>query len=105
MPPIVTAAAGPLHRVRTLLGVGVPMRDGVKLSTDVYLPEGPGPFPVILIRTPYNNNVDYLVEDGVYFAQRCYAVAIQDVRGRFDSEGEWAPFVHEARDGYDAQEW
>jgi uncharacterized protein len=92
-------------RVRTLLGVPVAMRDGVRLSTDVYLPDAPGPFPVILIRTPYNNNVESLVEDGVYFAQRGYAVAIQDVRGRFDSEGEWTPFAHEARDGYDAQEW
>ena len=60
---------------------------------------------MILIRTPYSNNVDYQVQDGVYFAQRGYAVAIQDVRGRFDSEGEWAPFLHEAEDGYDAQEW
>ena len=60
---------------------------------------------MILIRTPYSNNADYQVEDGVYFAQRGYAVAIQDVRGRFDSDGEWAPFVHEAEDGYDAQEW
>ena len=100
-----TDVARPLHRVRTLLGIGVPMRDGVKLSTDVYLPDGPGPFPVILIRTPYSNNVEAGVQDGVYFAQRGYAVAIQDVRGRFDSEGEWAPFVHEAEDGYDAQEW
>ncbi|HEY7141589.1 MAG TPA: CocE/NonD family hydrolase, partial [Methylomirabilota bacterium] len=84
MPPP-PAVAHPLHRVRTLLGIGVPMRDGVKLSTDVYLPDGPGPFPVILIRTPYSNNVDSQVQDGVYFAQRGYAVAIQDVRGRFDS--------------------
>ena len=104
MPPV-TASARPLHRVRTLLGVGVPMRDGVKLSTDVYLPDAPGPFPVILIRTPYGNNVAAGVEDGVYFAQRGYVVAIQDVRGRFDSEGAWSPFVHEAQDGYDAQEW
>ena len=104
MPPL-TAVPRPLHRVRTLLGIGVPMRDGVKLSTDVYLPDGPGPYPVILIRTPYSNNVEAGVQDGVYFAQRGYAVAIQDVRGRFDSEGEWAPFVHEAEDGYDAQEW
>jgi uncharacterized protein len=91
--------------VRTLLDVPVAMRDGVRLSTDVYLPDAPGPFPIILIRTPYSNNVEYLVEDGVYFAQRGYAVAIQDVRGRFDSDGEWSPFAHEARDGYDAQEW
>jgi hypothetical protein len=81
------------------------MRDGVRLSTDVYLPEDPGPFPVILIRTPYNNNLEAQVQDAVYFAQRGYAVAIQDVRGRFDSEGEWSPFVHEAQDGYDTQEW
>lgn len=97
--------ARPLHRVRTMLGVPVRMRDGVKLSTDVYLPDAPGPFPVILVRTPYSNNVDYQVQDALYFATRGFAVAIQDVRGRFDSGGEWAPFVHEAEDGYDAQEW
>jgi hypothetical protein len=84
------------------------MRDGVRLATDVYLPDGPdaaGPFPVILIRTPYSSNVEANVQDGIYFAQRGYAVVIQDVRGRFDSEGEWTPFLHEAEDGYDAQEW
>ena len=80
-----------LHGVRTQLGIGVPMRDGVKLSTDLYQPDAPGPFPVILIRTPYGNNVEAGVEDAVYFAQRGYAVAIQDVRGRFDSEGDWSP--------------
>jgi putative CocE/NonD family hydrolase len=102
-----SAPASPrsLHGVRTQLGIGVPMRDGVKLSTDLYQPDAPGPFPVILIRTPYCNNVAAGVEDAVYFAQRGYAVAIQDVRGRFDSEGAWSPFVHEAQDGYDAQEW
>jgi putative CocE/NonD family hydrolase len=106
MPPTAPhAPSAPTHRIRTQLGVPVPMRDGVRLSTDVYLPVGPGPFPVILIRTPYSNNVESLVQDGVYFAQRGYAVVIQDVRGRFDSEGEWSPFVHEAEDGYDAQEW
>jgi putative CocE/NonD family hydrolase len=81
------------------------MRDGVKLSTDVYLPDAAGPFPVILIRTPYNNNGEAYVEDAVFFAQRGYAVVVQDTRGRFDSEGVWTPFAHEAQDGYDAQEW
>ena len=51
------ASSRSLHRVRTQLGIGVPMRDGVKLATDLYLPDAPGPFPVILIRTPYCNNV------------------------------------------------
>jgi putative CocE/NonD family hydrolase len=88
-----------------MLGLSVPMRDGVRLSTDVYLPDAPGPFPVILVRTPYNNNVEASVQDAVFFAQRGYAFVVQDVRGRFDSEGEWSPFVHEAQDGYDTQEW
>ena len=100
-----SAVARPLLRVRTRLGVRVPMRDGVRLATDVYHPDAPGPFPVILIRTPYSTNVESNVQDGIYFAQRGYAVVVQDVRGRFDSEGEWTPFLHEAEDGYDAQEW
>ena len=100
-----SAVARPLLRVRTRLGVRVPMRDGVRLATDVYHPDAPGPFPVILIRTPYSTNVESIVQDGIYFAQRGYAVIVQDVRGRFDSEGEWTPFLHEAEDGYDAQEW
>jgi uncharacterized protein len=103
MPP--TAMSQPIHKIKMRCNVMVPMRDGVRLSTDLYMPDAPGSFPVILIRTPYNNNREPDVRDAVYFAQRGYAVAIQDVRGRGDSEGEWSPFVHEAEDGYDAQEW
>lgn len=95
----------PTHKIKMRCNLMVPMRDGVRLSTDLYMPDAPGPFPVILIRTPYNNNREPDVQEAVYFAQRGYAVAIQDVRGRGDSEGEWSPFVHEAQDGYDAQEW
>ncbi|HSB70741.1 MAG TPA: CocE/NonD family hydrolase [Candidatus Methylomirabilis sp.] len=95
----------PIHKIRMRCNLMVPMRDGVRLSTDLYLPDAPGPFPVVLIRTPYNNNREPDVQDAVYFARRGYAVAIQDVRGRGDSEGEWSPFLHEAEDGYDAQEW
>ena len=71
--------AHPMYRIRTMLGVPVPMRDGVRLSTDVYLPDVSGRFPIILVRTPYNNNLDSQVEDAVYFATRGYAVVIQDV--------------------------
>jgi putative CocE/NonD family hydrolase len=95
----------PTHKIRMRCNVMVPMRDGVRLSTDIYMPDAPGPFPVILIRTPYNNNREPDVQDAVYFASRGYAVLIQDVRGRGDSEGEWAPFLHEAEDGYDTQQW
>ena len=95
----------PTHEVRMMYALEVPMRDGVRLSTDVYLPDAEGPFPAILIRTPYNNNAEGVVQDCLYFASRGYAVVSQDVRGRWDSEGEWYPFVHEAQDGYDTQEW
>jgi len=81
------------------------MRDGVRLSTDVYRPRGKGKWPVILIRTPYNNSDDRLVDFGKRFASWGYAVAIQDVRGRHDSEGEWYPSKNEGSDGYDTLRW
>ncbi|HZP82973.1 MAG TPA: CocE/NonD family hydrolase [Chthonomonadaceae bacterium] len=85
----------------------VAMSDGVKLATDVYLPEGKGPFPVILLRTPYDKNAGAgLGADG---ARRGYALVIQDTRGRGASEGENLPFVGDLwekhRDGYDTLEW
>ena len=89
--------------VETRPGTAVPMRDGVKLSTDLYLPSGAGKSPVILIRTPYKKELEEL--QGWYYARRGYAVAIQDARGRFASPGVWEPFVHEAKDGYDTIEW
>src|SRR5262245_35509162 len=88
----------------------VPMRDGVRLATDIYFPamEGQrvaGAFPVILERTPYDKASVSNVCNGIYFARRGYVCAIQDVRGRFESEGEWHPFAREAPDGYDTVEW
>ncbi len=90
---------------RMLVDMKVPMRDGVKLSADVYLPDAPGPFPTVLIRTPYQNNTDPLIQKGRRLANHGYASVIQDCRGRFDSEGEFYPFVNEAADGFDTQEW
>ncbi|MGQ9631733.1 MAG: CocE/NonD family hydrolase [bacterium] len=89
--------------VRMLFDVKVPMRDGVRLSADIYFPRWEGPFPAILSRTPYDNT--NLADAGVFFAQHGYAFIAQDVRGRFDSEGEFYPWVNEARDGYDTLEW
>lgn len=80
------------------------MRDGIKLATDLYFPnEGNGPFPLILMRTPYNK--DILEPYGEYFAQKGYLFAAQDVRGRFKSQGNWEAFINEGEDGYDAIEW
>ena len=100
-----TGISQPIHTMRMRYDVKVPMRDGVNLSTDVYLPDVEGTVPAILIRTPYNNNNEEVVEDCIYFASRGYAVVAQDVRGRWDSDGEWYPFIHEAQDGFDTLEW
>lgn len=90
--------------------VMVPMRDGVSLATDIYFPAlggrvVTGKFPVILERTPYDKLGAGNVTNGNYFARRGYICAVQDVRGRFASEGEWYPFAKEAPDGYDTVEW
>jgi putative CocE/NonD family hydrolase len=93
----------PQFEVKVEAGAKVPMRDGVKLSTDIYLPQTEGKVPVILIRTPYKKEMTEI--QGRYYARRGYAVAIQDCRGRFGSEGVWEPFINEPKDGYDAIEW
>ena len=90
--------------------VMIPVRDGVRLATDIYFPavggeRAEGPFPVVLERTPYDKRSPANVTNGKYFARRGYVCAIQDVRGRFKSEGEWYPFAREAPDGYDTIEW
>lgn len=86
--------------------VPVPMRDGVMLRADVWRPRGAGPFPVLLYRTPYNK--EEAVKDYTTFrraVERGYAVVVQDVRGRYASEGEFRPYQQEGRDGYDTIEW
>ena len=95
----------PNHHVEMRLDVKVPMRDGVNLSADIYLPQARGPFPTVLIRTPYSNNSGVNVEKARRLANHGYVCLVQDVRGRFDSDGEYYPFVSEAADGYDTQEW
>ena len=85
----------------------VPMRDGVRLATDVYLPDGPGPFPAVLVRLPYDKNGRYcwMPFIATHVIARGYAFVPQDVRGRFRSEGEPLAFVNEVADGYDTIDW
>ena len=92
-------------KMKMMMGIKVPMRDGVELTTDIYLPEDKLPCPIILQRSPYNSNVEASVKEAVYLVKEGYGVVLQDVRGRWDSDGEWYPFKHEAEDGYDTQEW
>jgi uncharacterized protein len=83
----------------------VPMRDGVNLYADVYHPRAEGRYPVLVVRTPYGVQRDAVHETMIKFAQRGYAVVVNDVRGRYESEGKWEPFRTEAKDGYDTIEW
>src|SRR5262245_13137699 len=95
----------PMRAVSVRANVGVAARDGTRLSTDLYLPPSPTPVPTVLIRTPYDNTLPFLVEKGRRLADHGYAVAIQDCRGRFDSDGAYDPFRNEGRDGFDTVEW
>ena len=85
--------------------VPVMMRDGVVLRADVYRPAAAGKFPVLLERTPYNKGDSGDVNFGIKAAARGYVVIIQDTRGRYMSEGDWYPFIHESNDGFDTVEW
>ncbi|MGB6604459.1 MAG: CocE/NonD family hydrolase [Steroidobacteraceae bacterium] len=101
----------------------VPMRDGVRLATDVYRPArngrpAEGHFPAILERTPYGRNVTYFrditardplprtrAEVAAFYVRRGYVVVLQDCRGRHDSEGEFVKYLNEGADGFDTCRW
>ncbi len=88
--------------------VMVPMRDGVRLATDVYLPDSPGGrIPAVLVRLPYDKcgRYTFMPHCAPFYTERGYAFVVQDVRGKFRSEGETMPFTHEVEDGYDTLEW
>jgi putative CocE/NonD family hydrolase len=91
--------------VRCEANLRVPMRDGVTLSADVYLPAGAGPHPALVARTPYNKNTAEASAHGRRYAGHGYAFVWIDVRGRGDSDGEFTPYRHEGPDGHDAIEW
>ncbi len=104
----VSAAAGaaPAHATPDIeRGVAVPMRDGVLLAADVFRPARAGRFPTLIERTPYDRK---RLEDREILQEalrRGYAVVLQDVRGRYDSAGEYVPYLNEGPDGYDTIEW
>jgi len=102
--------SAPIYDVIAERGVIVTMRDGIRLATDLYFPaldgrRAPGQFPVLLERTPYNKHGLGAVKTAKFFARHGYVTAMQDVRGRFASEGEWYAFALEGPDGYDTVEW
>ena len=86
--------------------IAVPMRDGVVLRADVLRPRDRGVFPVLVYRTPYGK--EFALKSDTTFqhaVERGYAVVVQDVRGRYASEGEFRPYENEGRDGFDTIEW
>ncbi|TDI66406.1 MAG: CocE/NonD family hydrolase [Bacteroidetes bacterium] len=98
-------SAQPQHDIRIVRHQEVPMSDGVVLYADVYLPEPEGQYPTLVVRTPYGVQRPGMHESMVKFAQNGYSVVLQDVRGRYESQGEWEPFRDEAKDGYETIEW
>ena len=105
------STSDPPYSVHAELDVRIETRDGVGLSTDIYRPADPetnepidDPRPVILDRTPYDKTGGRL-RHGEWYASRGYVIAIQDVRGRFDSEGDFSINANEAEDGADTVEW
>ena len=98
--------------VSVMIDVMVPMRDGVDLSADVYLPPGDGPFPTLLCRTVYGKQSGEICTDLAYlqewvprFLGGGYAAVMQDCRGRYDSGGDYVPYIYEAPDGADTLAW
>jgi putative CocE/NonD family hydrolase len=86
--------------------VDVPMRDGIALRADLLRPHPDGRFPVLVYRTPYSRKAAERAYTIFYRAvQRGYAVLIEDVRGRYDSGGEFRPYENEGHDGFDTIEW
>ena len=99
-----------MHRVVIEEDIAATMRDGTVLRADAFRPDGPGRFPTLLSRTPYDKRRAKFVETGRRLAERGYLVVFQDVRGRYASDGEfWPGFFSsrhfDAEDGYDTVEW
>jgi putative CocE/NonD family hydrolase len=91
--------------------VMIPMSDGTRLAADIYRPRAEGRYPAIVERTPYNREESVILRTKTpqFFAERGYVFVVQDVRGRFGSEGIWYPFADDGwgqrRDGYDTIAW
>ncbi|MEQ9270103.1 MAG: CocE/NonD family hydrolase [Haliea sp.] len=96
------------HEVRLERSYFVPMRDGARLSTDLYIPEGlDRPLGTVLERTPYNKNSDDtgIVSRAKFFASHGFVYAAQDKRGKYESEGEYLTTANDIEDGDDTIDW
>ena len=103
----VGSSTGSGRRVVIEYDVPARMRDGVVLRANVYRPPDEGAYPVLLSRQPYdkNTNINPVYADPVRLAAAGYLVVMQDVRGRYASDGDFDPGDHEFEDGYDTVQW
>jgi uncharacterized protein len=104
-----SAPAEPPSETAVSRDVMIAMRDGVKLATDIHRPARQGvpingKFPVLLMRTPYEK-VSRAKSFADFFVSHGYVVVVQDVRGRYKSEGHWRPLYDDGRDGFDTAQW
>lgn len=108
-PPSLTTALGQTptaYEVTVQYNVKVRMRDGVGLATQIFRPVSPEKFPVIVVRDPYSNGTtETRVKEANFWASHGFVYVIQSVRGRYDSEGHYYPYIYEVNDGYDTQQW
>lgn len=95
----------PTHDIRCRYDVRIPMRDGIHLSADVYLPVARGPFPTMVLRNPYESSSDVNVNWAAWWARRGYAVVVGDNRGKYQSEGVFYAYRDDGRDGRDLIRW
>ncbi|MBI4541084.1 MAG: CocE/NonD family hydrolase [Gemmatimonadetes bacterium] len=102
---IPAAAATASAQVPQRFDVRMPMRDGVELSADMWMPADTGRYPTVLVRTPYIKSSGRYPRLGRFYARRGYVFVVQDARGRGDSQGSFDFFFADARDGYDTVEW
>jgi predicted acyl esterase len=103
-PAAAPAARAPAPAMKPPMEIFTTMRDGTKLAADVYLPDGPGPWPVVVTRTPYGKNVMYRPEGGPALVKAGYVFVVQDTRGKGHSQGFYQAFVNDIEDGYDTVE-
>ena len=110
LPVLFLMAAGPYDVTLHEENLMVPMRDGVRLATDIYRPSREGalvtqPLPIVVHRTPYDKKRPSSVASAEYFASHGFVSVVQDARGRFASEGVFTKYIGEGEDGYDAVEY
>ncbi|SPF34492.1 putative hydrolase, CocE/NonD family [Candidatus Sulfopaludibacter sp. SbA4] len=107
--PPAAAQPEPRYEIGVSKNVMIPMRDGVKLATDIHYPSrngspAAGKFPALMERTPYGKERGAAAVAN-YFVPRGYVVVYQDVRGRYQSEGRWVPIRDDPHDGFDTAQW